>query len=359
MNSQGLFNHYYDYKRGINDSNNTDFILDNIFYVMNMAHDMFAFAGFDEKEKNMQTYYFNYNNQERNYYSKGGNLHVTLNHNKKFENGSNNICESTYDTNFKESKITLGTFFVNGEVRSSGLDNGVLIHEYTHLVFEHLVKNDEGFNCSFNRESECLNEGTADFFAEAFHYKKTNNKNDEYVIGKYLNITRYAVISSDKNVSPLHYGDFNYRNGNSKYKYLGGAIWHSMLHDALYNLCEKYNCEEITSDKIRRYENDEEPPMNYLFMKYIIEALKLTGCQPTFLQLRNEILNLSLSDKNIKNNKDVYCRIYAGFANRYFGVDAEKIRISSNDRAVLAAGNVSSKLPSLCGNDYDYLIENI
>ncbi|OUM67158.1 hypothetical protein PIROE2DRAFT_36579, partial [Piromyces sp. E2] len=212
------------------DEINRNFAITNTFYMINILHDIYFNLGFDEKAGNFQD--INYTNE-----GKGNDSVVVLNYN--FPSDDNSL--------YPIPRITLGYYNRTGEERSSGLDNSVLIHEYSHLVYEAATRiaNEPAGHpvfCNYGFIPRGIQEGTVDFFAELFQYKKSNNRNDLYTVGKYVKAIRAVPITSDMSINNLKYSDIRYRGGMEYEKetendnYFFGNVWATMLHEALYNL---------------------------------------------------------------------------------------------------------------------------
>ncbi|OUM67152.1 hypothetical protein PIROE2DRAFT_58921 [Piromyces sp. E2] len=346
----------YDPSKSINDNNNISFILNNIFYVTNMLHDIYEWAGFDEYQNNFQNYYY-----KRRCYSNFGYVRVFLDHTLS------NISFSQIDSLYPIPQITLGYYNRTGEERSSGLDNSVIIHEYSHLVYETATRmaNEHAGHpvfCNYGFIPIGIQEGTVDFFAELFQYKKSNNRNDPYTVGKYVNAIRAVPITSDMSINNLKYSDIRYRGGMEYEKetnndnYFFGNVWATMLHEALYNLCDEHECEEITKENLKKYENAKTPPYNYILITILVQALLLDHCILDVLSFRNRILEVIPYNKfSVENDElDIYCRIYAAFAKRGLGHHAYEMDIDFENPEYIV-GEDNFDLPPDC-TSYYYLL---
>ena len=67
------------------------------------------------------------------------------------------------------------------------------------MFYEAVTGNTESFVypsfCIYGFIPKGIEEGTADFFTELFQNKKGNNRNNKYIIGKYVQAKRFSPVS--------------------------------------------------------------------------------------------------------------------------------------------------------------------
>lgn len=201
-------------------------------------------------------------------------------------------------------------------------DNGIVIHEYGHGISNRLTGS--GFGClSSNASKEQMGEGWSDFFALMLTNKPGDNASIPRGIGTYAAgqpITgggiRPAKYSPDFTVNNFTYGDTNgmeYLNSNNQLVpnvHSIGFIWASMLWDLHWQYAAKYG---YSSDVMANTTNG-----SSRVLQLVTNALKLQGCNPTFVNGRDAIL---AADQAATGGAD-RCMIWRTFAKRGLGVNA-------------------------------------
>ncbi|KXN68078.1 hypothetical protein CONCODRAFT_42124 [Conidiobolus coronatus NRRL 28638] len=280
----------------------------NLFYVSNMIHDVFYVHGFDEASGNFQN----------NNFDKGGLGNDAVNVQAQDGSGFNNANFAT-PKDGKRPKMRMYVWDKTDIKRDGDLDNGIIIHEYTHGLSNRLTGGANNDNCMTGPESKGMGEGWGDAMAIAFRLRKEHNRDTEFGMGNYVGNTapnkgiRNFPYSTNMQHNPQTYSSTNqYKSKNFNNNHAIGAVWNSMLYEVLFNLIDKKGFSpDLLSGKAEHG--------NTLFIRLLIDGMKLHPCNPSFIQARDAII---LADQ-VLNNSDNKCEIWKGFAKRGLGKDAK------------------------------------
>ena len=199
----------------------------------------------------------------------------------------------------------------------SDLDNGVIIHEYTHGLSNRLTGGPNNTSCLSNDEQG--GEGWSDFFALALTAKATDNPQIGRGIGTYLigedttgvGIREYPY-SRNMSVNSSTYNSIKTNSG----VHFVGFVWCTVLYDIFWDLVDKYGfSNDIYNGKLG----------NNIAMQLVMDGLKLQPCSPGFIDARDAIL-LADSLNNKFKNKDL---LWKAFARRGLGYKADQGSSSS------------------------------
>ncbi|KPE52220.1 T9SS-dependent M36 family metallopeptidase [Chryseobacterium indologenes] len=200
-------------------------------------------------------------------------------------------------------------------------DNGIVIHEYGHGISNRLTGT--GYNClNSGDDKEQMGEGWSDFFALML----TNKPGDNASVARGMGTYPIGQPTTGDGIRPLKYtpnfainsatyGDTNgleYNNGSAIVPDVHsiGFVWATMLWDLHWKYVEKYGySSDVTSNT---------PNGSTKVLQLITDALKLQGCNPTFIDGRNAILNADLATTGGLDK----CMIWRVFANRGLGFSA-------------------------------------
>ena len=288
-----------------------DAALTNVFYWNNIVHDITYQYGFDELSNNFQI---------RNYFFSGPN---------------NDDLESRV-----QSGQGCNAFYVSGEGGRGGpitilsicdgkdaaFDTTVIIHEYGHAIVDRLV----GDSTSCLRNDEQMTEGWADFFGVFLTMSEDDLSGDRrpvanYFFGQGINgrgIRRYPY-STDFNTNPQTYGSLE----NSSKPHGVGSVWTSMLWEMTWALIDRHGFDS----NLYNFTGDiNQDAGNVMALAIVIEAMKLTKCQPGFLDAREAIL---IANEHIYG-LDNQCTIFNAFAKRGLGLRANQGSSESKDDGI-------------------------
>ena len=220
---------------------------------------------------------------------------------------------------------------VNGILQNQGpfqkdgsLDNGIILHEYTHGISNRLTggpldsdclvpctERDSNGNCISNSYTEQMGEGWSDYFSLLLTLKSEDSANDARLIGSYILSDertdeeiglRPFPYSRDLSINPLTYDDTNDASLLSA-PHGVGTVWASVLWDLTWDLIDFYGFDpDIYTGN----------GGNNIALKLIIQGMKMQPCQPGFIDGRDAIL---AADEALYEGKHK-CIIYNTFARR-------------------------------------------
>lgn len=208
----------------------------------------------------------------------------------------------------------MGTGTVNGKlsgpapgfVNSDGdFDNGIIAHEYGHGISQRLSGNCLG-------GSEQMGEGWSDWFWLMMQIKPGDTRNDAKGIGTFASNQatngggiRPFKYSTDMAVNPQTYSSTN----TAAVPHGIGSIWATILWDLTWDYIDKYgyNSNIYTGTG-----------GNNKLMRLVLDAIKLDGCNPTFITGRDALIAADQATTGGQN----FCLIWKVFARRGVGVGA-------------------------------------
>jgi len=169
-------------------------------------------------------------------------------------------------------------------------------------------------------DTAALYEGWADFFSAAIQFNKNKNvdRNTTVILDNIHNTDN--VITCDNN---LKYSGLKHIRDSPDNYYYGGSVWKTVLYEAFYNIIENY---PSTEDYLQFYNydvyDDESIPGNVLFLKIVLEGMKVSGCNPIFIRARNSIIHTM--EKNQYTGSDIkfQCLVWKAFGDRGLGYNA-------------------------------------
>ena len=215
----------------------------------------------------------------------------------------------------------------------SDLDNGVIIHEYTHGISNRLTGGPGTTNCLGNAEQ--MGEGWSDFFAIWMTTQPNDNHDDPRGMGTYLlgepnngNGIRPTPYSTSFSINASTYGDITNTSQISQPHGIG-YLWCSMIWDLNWALINAHGYDS-------NFYNSSGSAGNIIAMQLIIDGLKGQPCSPGFEDGRDAILAADQANNNGENT-DI---IWNVFARRGMGYSA-----SQGSRYSRSDGNEAFDLP--------------
>lgn len=218
--------------------------------------------------------------------------------------------------------ITLKKDPVYNVTPDGSFDNGIVIHEYGHGISNRMTGT--GSSClNANVSKEQMGEGWSDFFALMLTNKAGDNALVPRGVGTYVNGQpnegggiRPVRYSPNFAINDFTYGDTNtmqYTNSSGNLVpdvHSIGFVWATMLWDLHWKYVEKYG---YSSDVLTNTTNG-----STRVLQLITNALKLQGCNPSFIDGRNAILAAELATTQGQDK----CMIWSVFAKRGLGLNA-------------------------------------
>ncbi|KAJ2226557.1 hypothetical protein GGF40_002552 [Coemansia sp. RSA 1286] len=272
-----------------------------LFYTNNFMHDLFYHYGFDEASGNFQ---------DENFSGKGkGNDAVIAN--AQDGSGYNNANFAT-PPDGRHPKMRMYVWDLTQPYRDGDLEQGIVVHEYTHGISIRLTGGPANSNCLSYGESGGMGEGWGDIFATIIRLTADSTRDDDIPMGAYSanrGIRKYPYSTSLK-TNPSTYGIMNgpaYWEVHAK-----GEVWAEIYYEVLWNLIDAHGF----SDDLFSHDMTKG---NTLALQLLVDGMKLQPCMPNFIDARDAIL---LADRQLTGG-DNQCLIWKGFAKRGLGVDAE------------------------------------
>jgi uncharacterized protein (TIGR03437 family) len=268
----------------------------NLFYHVNRFHDLLYSLGFTESAGNFQTVNFGL----------GGAEGDAIQADAQDGSGTNNANFST-PPDGRPGRVQM--FLWTGSPQLDGdLDQTVILHELTHGVSNRLIGNGTGLS---GFQARGMGEGWADYFALALMRNESDPTDGAYAIGQYVRnnyaqgIRRYPY-STNRAIYPLSFAALSL----SPSVHAAGEIWCVTLWEMRALLIQKYGFEAGQRQSLQ----------------LVIDGMKLTPPDPTFLEARDAIL---LADR-VNNNGANQCLLWQAFAKRGMGYSASTLGVADN-----------------------------
>lgn len=306
---------------------NTNAAVTNLFYTVNIAHDLTYRYGFDELSGNFQS--LNYSQT-----GLGGDPVLAL-----AQSGANTLVPinnafMSFPPDGTQPLMVMGDWNLDttsplgalySPRRDTALVPEVILHEYFHGVSNRLTGGPANSSALQNQQSTSMGEGWSDFFAMWALQRPTDTKNDAIEMYSYLNGPTPLVpgkgfrrfpFSVDMSKNPLTLGNYNTVGGvctlptSNCEEHNAGEIWAQVLWDLNWALIDKYGySSDLYSGK----------GGNNLAMRLVMEGMRIQPVNPTFIEARNAIL-----DADAMLNRGVnHLEIWSAFARRGFGLGAD------------------------------------
>ena len=193
---------------------------------------------------------------------------------------------------------------------SSDLDNGVIVHEYTHGISIRLTGGAANSGCLGNFEQ--AGEGWSDWYALAMTTTSDNTAEQVRGIGTYAagqptngDGIRTYPYTRDMSINPHTYSNIN----GESVPHGVGSVWCVMIWDLYWNLVDEYGFDDDLYTGTGG---------NNMAMQLVTDGLKLQPCGPTFLDARDAILEADMLNYDGANQ----CLIWETFARRGLGASA-------------------------------------
>ena len=274
----------------------------NLFYWNNLMHDVWYQYGFDDPSGNFQS----------NNYGRGGAGNDFVNADAQDGSGTNNANFGT-PPDGSSPRMQMYRWTYTTPNRDSDLDNGIIAHEYGHGISNRLVGGPSNTSCLGNAEQ--MGEGWSDYFGLMMTLKAgdlgTNARGiGTYVIGEPVTGGGIRPAPYSTNFSQ---NSFTYANTNSGVSQPHGIgfVWCTMLWEMTWELINVYGLDPDIYNGTGG---------NNLAMQLVIDGLKLTPCNPGFVDGRDAILQADALNNGGANQ----AYIWAAFARRGLGVSASQ-----------------------------------
>jgi hypothetical protein len=281
----------------------------NLFYWNNLMHDVWYQYGFTEAAGNFQ----------ENNYGRGGLGNDWVWADAQDGSGTNNANFGT-PPDGSNPRMQMFRWTYTTPNRDSDLDNGVIAHEYGHGISTRLVGGPANSSCLSNQEQ--MGEGWSDYFGLVMTMRPGDTGPMGRGIGTYLlgQPTTGAGIRPARYSTSFGVNNYTYASTNSGLSVPHGIgfVWCTMLWEMTWELIGAYGFDPDLYNGTGG---------NNIAMRLVIEGLKLTPCNPGFVDARDAIL---AADQALYGGANQNL-IWAAFARRGLGVSATQG--SSNSRS--------------------------
>lgn len=346
----------FDYNSDLSSSEPTDYLEDaitNLFVWNNLAHDYLYVHGFDEAAGNFQELDF----------SGGSNGGDPVWARAQDGTGVNN---ASFNTPPDGSNPTMRMFLWNasGNTRDVSFDNVIIAHEYAHGLSFRLVGGPDNVSCLSNFEQG--GEGWSDFIGMLLTLKDTDGNGTveestlgegirsigNYLLGQDRDGTgiRSRFYSTDMDCPSLTCNDVTYDQLPQLQAPHGvGMLWATMLWDMCWALINEHGFEPDLS-------NSGSTAGNIRALRIVIEALKMTACEPSFVDMRDAVL---AANQSLYGTTDSDL-LWTVFARRGLGVDAQDGGTASYDTPTAHITKTVDKIRAEVGETvvYTLTVEN-
>ena len=272
----------------------------NLFYWNNLMHDVWYQYGFDDASGNFQ----------QNNYGRGGLGNDFVLADAMDGSGTNNANFGT-PPDGSNPRMQMYVWTAPNPDRTSDLDNGIIAHEYGHGISNRLVAGPSNVNCLSNAEQ--MGEGWSDYFGLMMTIKAGDVGTAARGIGTYA--LGQAVTGPGIRPSPYStntsVNNYTYASTNSGLSQPHGIgfVWCTMLWEMTWELIGVHGLDPDIYNGTGG---------NNIAMQLVIDGLKLTPCNPGFVDGRDAIL---LADQ-LNNGGANQEYIWAAFARRGLGASA-------------------------------------
>jgi uncharacterized repeat protein (TIGR01451 family) len=298
-------------------------VVTHLFYVVNWYHDKLFELGFDEASANFQ---------QTNFSGMGlGGDRVLADAQDVAGTNNANFATSPDGTSGRAQMFRFTGPTID---RDGDLDGEILMHELTHGTSNRLVGNAAGLNWDTARG---MGEGWSDFVAMSLlnntnadspsgHYGSGGYATYKLVAGyldNYLYGIRRFPYTTDNSVNPMTWADVDDVTND-----LSGGITPTPVTFNLNGGAEVHNSGEIwalTLWEVRSRiiadpagANGDVPTGNHTTLQLVIDGLKMTPIDPSFLDARDALFDADCATNACANEDS----IWGGFADRGLGYGA-------------------------------------
>jgi extracellular elastinolytic metalloproteinase len=234
-----------------------------IFYTVNMMHDLLYVLGFTPAAGNMQ---------EDNY-GEGGKPRDGVRILTQYWSGKNN-GQMTQTVDGTTPEMTMLLFDKTDPDRDVAMDNGFVIHEYTHGLSGRLTGGPGNSGCLNAWEADGMAEGWSDLYAAAVMLKPEDKRDTAYYgfaawpLNFANETARLKLYSTNREIN-----NFTYSSANGRVKvHEVGTVWATMLYDLMWNLIDRHGKNDAPRPTIV---NGVPTDGKYMTMKILMDAMAL------------------------------------------------------------------------------------
>jgi extracellular elastinolytic metalloproteinase len=291
----------------------------NLFYWTNVVHDVQYLYGFDEAAGNFQV----------NNFGRGGLGSDAVRAEAQDGSGIDN-ANFTATPDGVPPRIQMFLWDFTYPLRDGDFDAGIIVHEYGHGISTRLVGGPSTVSCLSNPEQP--GEGLSDWWSLVYTARPGDRGADPRGIGTYV----LGSLPEGEGIRTQPYSTDPTLNDHTYESIAGmaiphgvGEVWAQAAWEAYWMLVNLHGFDENLYDPAGGAGNQR-------MMLYVNEGLKNTACSPTFLNVRDGILQAAIDNYG---GEDV-CFLWEAFASFGLGenaVDGGPFNIPTNGFQVPAA----------------------
>ncbi|KAJ2487740.1 hypothetical protein EV174_000343 [Coemansia sp. RSA 2320] len=271
-----------------------------LFYTINVMHDLSFIYGFDEAAGNFQD--VNYSDQ-----GVGGDYVVAF----AQDGGGTNNANFATPPDGQNPRMRMYVWTKTVPNRDGDLEQDIVAHEFTHGISNRLTGGPANTDCLNDNESGGMGEGWSDAVANLLRLKKTDSSDTDFVLGDYVytkGIRKYPY-STSMTTNPSTFSFLNRPDYSEVHDI--GEVWAEILYEVMWALIDKNGfAEDLFAHDLTKG--------NSIMLQILLDGMKLQPCNPTFIDARNAIIQAEESLTGGKNK----CAIWAAFAKRGMGFSA-------------------------------------
>ncbi|KAJ2464631.1 hypothetical protein GGI03_003111 [Coemansia sp. RSA 2337] len=298
--SGGVFNYTIDFTKA--PKTYIDAAITQVFYTVNIMHDLSFIYGFDEAAGNFQ---------DENYSGKGvgGDYVVAF----AQDGGGTNNANFATPPDGENPRMRMYIWTQTRPNRDGDLEQDIVAHEFTHGISNRLTGGPANTDCLNDGESGGMGEGWSDAVANILRLKSTDTKHTDFILGDYVytkGIRKYPY-STSLTTNPSMYSFLD----DPQYEEVHdiGEVWAEMLYEVMWALIDKNGfAKDIFAHDLTKG--------NSIMLQILLDGMKLQPCNPTFIDARDAIIQ---AEKNLTGGKNK-CAIWTAFAKRGLGVNAPR-----------------------------------
>ncbi|KAJ1951230.1 hypothetical protein FBU59_000287 [Linderina macrospora] len=277
-----------------------DASMTQLFYTVNMMHDLSYLYGFDEVSGNFQD--INYSGK-----GAGGDYVVAF-----AQDGSSiNNADFAAPPDGQNGIMRMFIWDMTNPRRDGDLDQSIVAHEYTHGISKRLTGGPSNADCLNTGEASGMGEGWSDTVANLLRIKPGDKRTRDLELGTYVSGSgiREYPYSTNMTTNPYTYGQLSKPNNQGTYTM--GTMWGTILYEMIWNLIDAHGlAADLFSHDLSKG--------NCLALQLILNGMKLQPCSPSFIDARNAIIQ---AEQNLTGGKNK-CAIWKAFSKRGMGPKA-------------------------------------
>ncbi|KAJ2771917.1 hypothetical protein IWQ57_001994 [Coemansia nantahalensis] len=274
-----------------------DAAITQLFYTVNVMHDLAFAYGFDEAAGNFQE--VNYSGQ-----GAGGDAVIA---NAQDGGGTNNANFAT-PPDGQRPRMRMYVWTYTQPSRDGDLEQDIVAHEYTHGISNRLTGGPANSDCLVAGEAGGMGEGWSDAVANILRLRATDTNATRLTMGAYVagRGIRTHAYSTSLAVNPLTYAYLD--RADYQEVHAVGEVWAAMLYEVTWALIGRNGfAADLMAHDVGRG--------NALALQLLLDGMKLQPCNPSFVDARNAILQAESRLTGGANK----CAIWRAFAKRGLG----------------------------------------